>query len=218
MKCKYCPKELSGKIEKHEVLHVLKYTPQSLYKCDACRLFFDNWRDEAQHERNSHQRPPAKRVHLASEETDSQSDLLDLIAPMDDVDESTSSPDEGNVEKLEDEAAIAAWPIFSGLPDISLDELEEMFEIENNDDITEGPDTQDSLDPSKKTQESIFANLEEFLLYIFYQQEGANRTSCRRMNLLLLLLADHRIKAERFPKSMKSKGFFSFSSAFFPCH
>jgi len=89
-----------------------------------------------------------------------------------------------------------------------------MLELDPEDDFMETDEPAEEIPESKKYQEKIFQSLEEFILFVFYQQEGSNRTSVRRMNLLLLLLADPRIDVKKFPKSTKSIFFFFFLFSF----
>jgi len=180
----------------------------------SARFFFDNGTDESTHLQTVHGNaeletllhlPPAKRARMNSMAVPHISlEGLNKIAS--EVEEQPDPMEEEEEDyPPEDERNPASKP-----ENFTIDDLYEMLELDPEDDFMETDEPAEEIPESKKYQEKIFQSLEEFILFVFYQQEGSNRTSVRRMNLLLLLLADPRIDVKKFPKSMKSIFFFFF--------
>jgi len=190
VKCKVCPKELGEKRMKvHEAEHSLKYHKSAAYCCHECQLWFECAVHENLHlsvchpSHASHFQQEPKRIRLSSAEGALPQRSIDSEIP--EAAHHPDLPDSPGVLETDLPGANGTTSVPFGedllqvplrsLEDMTLEELSELFDTPDLDDLSEHllPDESDSQ-PSFN-QDRIFNSLEEFLFYVFYQQEGANR-------------------------------------------
>lgn len=82
--------------------------------------------------------------------------------------------------------------------------LKEIYAICGFDYDEEEEEEESNRSSSAREGEEIFPNLETFLLYLFFQQEGFSRVSVRKMALLLKILKQPCFNLENVPSNMST--------------
>lgn len=145
----------------HQSEHRLLYH-NALYKCDKCRVSFESPTHEESHLRECGplaEESPPKRQHLHTGEEHLQLPEFQFSEEPPPVQsEPMATPMETN-------------QIFPGI-----EELESWFGLTEELDYFDFDDDDEHSQPAQnENPNDIFNSMEEYLLYLFYQQEGGNR-------------------------------------------
>jgi len=201
-KCPHCPKELMTKsLQKHQVEHSTRFTPTAPYRCDECRLWFDNDQDESRHTQMVH---PGRSLLRHQEILATKRPRIGLGPPHldlgDDIAPTGAEPIADDWEGLPDPPAPTTTPPpppmrttpppaasfqldginltvpLERLRAYTLDDFLDLLGLPHEPDLDD--DDLNHLDESSGTEipESItFTSLGEMLFYLWVQQEGLNR-------------------------------------------